>query len=86
VLPLPADVFKADQKTLVRDMIVKEAQIEYLISALPGLDNSEKDQEERIRQLEEELKATEVRRREALREKEEILKRLDAVIVSVKRP
>jgi len=67
-------------------MIVKEAQIEYLISALPGLDNSEKDQEERIRQLEEELKATEVRRREALREKEEILKRLDAVIVSVKRP
>jgi len=67
-------------------MIVKEAQIEYLISALPGLDNSEKDQEERIRQLEEELKAAEVRRREALREKEEILKRLDAVIVSVKRP
>jgi len=84
--PHPADVFKAGQKELAQDLILKEQQIEYLISVLPGLENSEKDQEEMIQQLEVELKEAEVRRKEALKEKEAVLVRLEEVIRSVRRP
>jgi mediator of RNA polymerase II transcription subunit 21 len=86
VEPYPTDVFKAGQKELAQDLIVKEQQIEALISMLPGLDNSERDQEDTIRQLEEELKVAETRRKEAVREKEVVLSRLESVIRSVKRP
>lgn len=79
-------MFAAGQKELAQDLIVKEQQIEALISMLPGLENSEKDQEDTIRQLEEELKAAEARRKEAVKEKEMVLARLDRVITSVKRP
>ncbi|RFU35653.1 hypothetical protein B7463_g690, partial [Scytalidium lignicola] len=84
--PHPADVFKAGQRELAQDLIVKEQQIEYLISSLPGLENSEKDQKETIRQLEEELKATEMQRKEAVKEKEILLAKLESVIKSIKRP
>lgn len=53
---------------------------------LPGLENSEKDQEDTIQQLEEELKAAEKKRKDAVREKEAILARLESVIRSTKRP
>jgi mediator of RNA polymerase II transcription subunit 21 len=86
VEPHPTDVFKAGQKELAQDLILKEQQIEYLISVLPGLENSEKDQEEMIRQLEVELKEAEVRRKEALKEKEAVLARLESAIRSVRRP
>ena len=86
VEPHAADVFKAGQKELAQDLIIKEQQIEYLISMLPGLENSEKDQEEMIQQLEVELKKAEVRRKEALEEKKAVLARLESVIRSVKRP
>jgi mediator of RNA polymerase II transcription subunit 21 len=79
-------VFKAGQKELAQDLILKEQQIEYLISVLPGLGNSERDQEEMIRQLEVELKEAEARRKEALKEKEAVLARLESVIRGVKRP
>lgn len=65
---------------------MKEQEIEYLVSVLPGLENSEKDQEQMIRRLEEELKVAEEERKEALREKERVLARLEDVIRSVKRP
>ncbi|TVY23205.1 Mediator of RNA polymerase II transcription subunit [Lachnellula hyalina] len=84
--PVSADEFKAGQKELAQDLIMKEQQIELLISVLPGLDNSENDQERMIRQLEDELKAAEEKRREAVKEKEEVLARLEGVIRSVKRP
>jgi mediator of RNA polymerase II transcription subunit 21 len=71
---------------LAQDLILKEQQIEYLISVLPGLENSEKDQEQTIRQLEEELKTAETLRKEAVKEKEAVLARLNDVIRSVKRP
>jgi mediator of RNA polymerase II transcription subunit 21 len=50
------------------------------------LDNSEKDQEDTIRQLEEELMAAEKKRKEAVKEKDAVLARLESVIRSVKRP
>ena len=86
VEPLPADQFSADQQQLARDMIEKEQMIEGLITLLPGLKNNEQDQERRIRQLEEELKIAEQERKQAVKGKEEVLARLDAVIRSVKRP
>ncbi|UNI21778.1 RNA polymerase II mediator complex subunit [Purpureocillium takamizusanense] len=84
--PLPADEFQAGLRELSRDLILKEQQIEYLISSLPGLDNSEKDQEKNIKDLEEDLKAAEAQRQEALKERDEILAQLDDVIRSVRRP
>ncbi|KAJ9131557.1 hypothetical protein NKR23_g11708 [Pleurostoma richardsiae] len=84
--PLPPDVFKAGQIELARDLILKEQQIEYLISSLPGLDNSETDQERCIKELEEELKIAEAQRQDAIREKDEVLAKLDQVIRSVRRP
>ncbi|KAG5947239.1 hypothetical protein E4U53_006450 [Claviceps sorghi] len=83
---LPAHEFAAGLKELARDLIIKEQQIEVLISNLPGLDNSEHDQERNIKDLEEDLKAAEAQRLEALKEKDEILGQLDAVIRSVRRP
>ena len=84
--PHSPDVFKAGQIELAQDLIIKEQQIEALISMLPGLENSEKDQEDAIKHLEEELKAAETRRKEAIREKGAVLAKLDSVIRSVKRP
>jgi mediator of RNA polymerase II transcription subunit 21 len=86
VEPLPAEVFKAGQLELAQDLILKEQQIEYLISVLPGLDNSEKDQEQMIKQLEEELQVAEEERKVAVKEKEVVLAKLESVIRSVKRP
>lgn len=71
---------------LSRDIIVKEQQIEYLISMLPGLENSEKDQERVIGELEDDLKAAEIQRQEALKERDQILAELDRVIQSIRRP
>jgi mediator of RNA polymerase II transcription subunit 21 len=57
-----------------------------LVSRLPGLDHSEREQEERIKQLEIELKAAEEKRKTAVGEKDAVLEKLEAVIRSVKRP
>ncbi|MCJ1229499.1 RNA polymerase II mediator complex subunit [Toensbergia leucococca] len=77
--------FAAVQRELAQDLILKQRQIEYLIGVLPGLDSSERDQEERIRVLEGELRAAESERGEAVREKEEWLRVLDGVIGGVRR-
>ncbi|KAK0714652.1 mediator complex, subunit Med21 [Lasiosphaeris hirsuta] len=82
---LTPDVFQAGQLELARDLIVKEQQVEYLISSLPGLDNSERDQEQLIRDLEEELKVAETQRLEAVREKDEVLLKLDQVLRGIRR-
>jgi mediator of RNA polymerase II transcription subunit 21 len=77
--PLPADQFKAGQTELAQDLILKEQQIEYLISMLPGLDNSENDQQKRMKELEEELRVAEEARQQALKGKEEVLTELETV-------
>ncbi|OLN95540.1 Mediator of RNA polymerase II transcription subunit 21 [Colletotrichum chlorophyti] len=84
--PVPAEEFKDGITVLARDLIYKEQQIEELISTLPGLDNSEADQERYIRELEDELRDAEAQRQEAIKEKDQILAKLDEVIRSVRRP
>ncbi|KUJ16826.1 CSE2-domain-containing protein [Mollisia scopiformis] len=84
--PKSEAAFKDGQRELARDIIIKEQQIEYLISQLPGLENSEKDQDETIRRLEEELKVAEEERKEAVKERAAVLAKLETVIRSVKRP
>lgn len=59
--------------------------MEYLISNLPGLDNSEREQEQLIRDLEEELKVAEAQRLEAVKEKQEVLGKLNQVLRGVRR-
>jgi mediator of RNA polymerase II transcription subunit 21 len=71
---------------LSRDLVIKEQQIEVLISMLPGLQNSEKDQERYIKELEDDLKLAESQRQEALKERDQILAELDDVIRSIRRP
>ncbi|KAJ4138218.1 RNA polymerase II mediator complex subunit [Fusarium equiseti] len=83
---LPPDEFRAGMVELSQDLIVKEQQIEVLISSLPGLDNSEMDQERYIKELEEDLKIAEAQRQEAIKEKDQILSELDGVIRSIRRP
>ncbi|KFH47818.1 Mediator of RNA polymerase II transcription subunit-like protein [Hapsidospora chrysogenum ATCC 11550] len=84
--PLPADEFRAGMSELSRDLITKEQQIEYLISMLPGLQNSKQDQDRLIKELEEELKAAEADRQVALKERDQVLAELDKVIRSIRRP
>ena len=85
--PIPADEFKSGQLELARDLIYKEQQIEVLISNLPGLDNSEADQERFILDLEQEIQAAEAQRQAAAREKDAVLALLDRVVVQrLRRP
>lgn len=84
--PLPADEFKEGLAELSRDLIITEQQIEVLISSLPGLDSSEVDQERYIQELEDELKVAEAQRQDAIKEKDQILGKLDEVISSIRRP
>ncbi|CEJ84505.1 Putative RNA polymerase II transcription mediator [[Torrubiella] hemipterigena] len=83
---LPNDEFRAGLEELSCDLILKEQQIEVLISLLPGLNKSEQDQEQTVKELEEELKVAEAQRQEALKERDRILSQLDSVIRSIRRP
>ncbi|KAI9846600.1 MAG: RNA polymerase II mediator complex subunit [Sclerophora amabilis] len=84
-LPRPdsPSTFAAAQRELARDLILKEQQIEYLISVLPGIGTSEKEQEERIRVLEGELKEAEEQRRKVGEERERLVERVEGVITRV---
>jgi len=56
-----------------RDLVLKEQQIEMLISRLPGIGISEGEQVARMRELEVELEELERVREEAGREREELV-------------
>lgn len=86
VRPLRPDsptTFAANQLQLVRDLIIKEQQIEYLIKVLPGIGTSEKEQEERIRSLEKELREMQKLRKQKRREMRATAKKLENVIMGV---
>ncbi|RAL13756.1 med21 domain-containing protein [Aspergillus homomorphus CBS 101889] len=72
--------FAARQRELARDLVIKEQQIEYLISVLPGIGASEAQQEARIRELEGELRDAEGVREARMRELRALRGRLDRVL------
>lgn len=75
--------FAANQALLVRDLVVKEQQIEHLIKALPGIGTSEEEQEEQIRSLERELRAMQEQRRQRRKEMRATVEKLEHVIMGV---
>lgn len=79
--PLPtSEEFKKDIAELSRDMVLKEQQIEVLVASLPGLDKSEKEQVERMKELERELESLEGERLAAVEEKERLVRRVEGKI------
>lgn len=86
VLPIAPDEFKAGQQELARDLVLKEQQIEFIISSLPGLENNAEAQERSIKELEEELRTAEAQRQTAVREMDAVKEKLDQVIRGTKRP
>lgn len=75
--------FASRQRELARDLVIKEQQIEYLISVLPGIDSSEAEQEKRIKELEKELRGAEEEREQRVRELRKLRKKLDNVLGAV---
>ncbi|KAJ5479198.1 hypothetical protein N7530_004707 [Penicillium desertorum] len=75
--------FASRQRELARDLIIKEQQIEYLISVLPGIGASEAEQEARIRELEAELRGVEKERAAKVRELKKLRTRLEDVLGAV---
>lgn len=75
--------FAARQRELARDLIIKEQQIEYLISVLPGIGASEAEQESRIRELETQLRDVEKERTAKTQELRNLRGRLESVLGAV---
>lgn len=75
--------FASRQRELARDLVIKEQQIESLISVLPGIGSSETEQEGRIRQLEGELRGVEEERRAKVGELRALRRTLEGVLRGV---
>ncbi|KAJ6096504.1 Mediator complex subunit Med21 [Penicillium sp. IBT 16267x] len=76
-------LFASRQRELARDLIIKEQQIEYLISVLPGIGASEAEQEAKIRELEVQLRDVEREREVKVGELSVLKKRLESVLGAV---
>jgi mediator of RNA polymerase II transcription subunit 21 len=75
--------FQKDIKEFAVDITLKEQQIEHLIGNLPGINWSEKEQVERMKELERQLEALEGERVQAVREKDMLLKMVEDKITGV---
>lgn len=84
-LPDPPETFRNALREMAQELILKEQQIEHLINSLPGLGNSESNQERRMRELEADLREAEAIRERKEAEREEMVNLLGQVIVKVKR-
>jgi mediator of RNA polymerase II transcription subunit 21 len=77
--------FAADIKDMARDLVLKQQQIELLIASLPGLNSSEAQQVQRMKELEGQLEELEGERVRAVKEREELVKLVEGRIVGVGR-
>lgn len=82
-MPDSPRTFASRQRELARDLVIKEQQIEYLISVLPGIGSSEKEQEGRIHELEGDLRAVEDERERKVRELRVLRRKLERVLGGV---
>lgn len=84
--PLPTkEEFNEDLKDMAKDLVIKSQQIELLIANLPGVNSSEAEQVQRMKELERELEDLEAERLQAVKEKELLLKRVEDKIMGVGR-
>jgi len=83
--PERSGVFNSALRELAQDLVLKEQQMEIIINSLPGLGNSEADQERLIRKYEAELREVEAERARAEEEKEQMVDMLGEVIGKVRR-
>lgn len=83
--PDTPEVFHAALRELARDLVIKEQQIEYIISVLPGIGNSEADQNARIHALETELREADAHRKTAMQERDQMLNLLGDLAAQCKR-
>jgi mediator of RNA polymerase II transcription subunit 21 len=81
--PPSQEQFQQDVHTMSRDLVLKEQQIEMLVASLPGLDTSEKEQVERMKELEKELEDLEEERLRAVKEKDGLVRMVEERIGSV---
>lgn len=77
--------FEGDLKEMAKDLVVKSQQIELLIANLPGVNSSEAEQVQRMKELERELEDLEGERLRAVEQKEQLLKRVEEKIMGVGR-
>ena len=77
--------FQKDLKELAQDITLKEQQIERLIAHLPGLNWSEKEQVERMKELERQLEDLEGERIKAVKDKDTLMKIVEDNIAGVGR-
>lgn len=83
--PEKAEIFDATIREMARDLVMKEQQIELIINSLPGLGSNEVMQENRMRELEIELKDVEAERVKKEGEKDAMINLLGEIIGKVKR-
>tara|TARA_R110002003_G_scaffold105_3_gene8743 strand:+ start:14986 stop:15519 length:534 start_codon:yes stop_codon:yes gene_type:complete len=83
--PVSPEQFQDDIKEFARDVVLKQQQVEALIANLPGLNVSEEQQIERMKQLERELEELETERAQAVKEKEVLLRKVEDKIMGVGR-
>ncbi|KAF2034137.1 hypothetical protein EK21DRAFT_57115 [Setomelanomma holmii] len=81
--PVSQEQFQEDLKEMARDVVLKQQQMEALIANLPGLNVSEEQQIERMKQLERELEELETERAQAVKVKEALLKKVEDKIMGV---
>lgn len=84
-VPEAPDKFKHELEDRAKDLVLQQKAMEYIIERLPGLGNSEAEQEKRMRELESELRQVEEERARKEVEKEAMVDLLGEAIGNVKR-
>lgn len=77
--------FASAQRELAQDLLLKAKQIEYLISVLPGVENSQDKQGARITELDGALREALEERKKAEEERELWLAKVDGIIGGIRR-
>lgn len=79
------ETFRAALRELAQDLVMQEQKTEILINSLPGLGTSERDQRRRMQELEHELEEVEAERLLAEKDKTDMLRSLDRLIIGLGR-